>query len=58
MPSKPKATLPVKPAPPTEPPAAAEVPDCRDSGIGAHEWSKNSTIPFCIWCGDLREDVD
>ena len=58
MPTKPKVIPPVKPAPPAEPPAAEEVPSCCVSGIGAHEWSKNSTIPFCIWCGDLREDED
>ena len=58
MPTKPKGPVPVKLAPPAEPPAVEEAPSCRDSGIGAHEWSKNSTIPFCIWCGDLREDED
>ena len=57
MPTKPKVTPPVKPAPPAEPPAVEDVPDCRDSGIGAHEWSKNSTVPFCVWCGVLFEEA-
>ena len=33
-------------------------PACKKSDKGQHQWSTHSTIPFCIWCGKMREESD
>ena len=29
-------------------------PACKKSDKGQHQWSTHSTIPFCIWCGEVH----